>query len=116
MSDPFTLDLSEASGIAKKKSKMQHNQSSAYISPSTGLLEMSSADIDFLSDQHHQSSSRESRTNVIDQEGWHSKTSYHDTSYSSRNMIPIARDVAYLQLEHLKRSNHMTPDLDFFFL
>eukprot|EP00268_Persea_americana_P054969 TRINITY_DN634_c0_g2_i9.p1 TRINITY_DN634_c0_g2~~TRINITY_DN634_c0_g2_i9.p1 ORF type:complete len:1200 (-),score=227.81 TRINITY_DN634_c0_g2_i9:150-3749(-) len=71
LKDPFTLDLSEASGIAKKKSKMQHNQSSAYISPSTGLLEMSSADIDFLSDQHHQSSSRESRTNVIDQEGWH---------------------------------------------
>lgn len=89
LSDPFTLDLSEASGIAKKKSKMQHNRSSAYISPSTGLLKMSLADIDFLSDQNHQSSSRESRTNVIDQEGCHSKTSYHDTSYSSWNMISI---------------------------
>lgn len=116
MPDPFTLDISETSGIAKKKSRMQHDQSSSYISPSTSFLE-TSADIDFLSDQNHQSFSRELCINIIDLEGCQSKTPYHDTGYSSGNMISVARDVTYPEcsrLAHPKGNNDMTPHVNFF--
>lgn len=83
-------NLSEVSETAKKKSKMKHHLDSSYLSPSTGSLEMLSADFDFLSDQ---SLSRESHKNDTEIKECQSKNMFvHETDYSLRNVISAACD------------------------